>query len=368
LFLANRGVEVLRLDAIAFTWKEIGTGCQNLEGAHCLVQAFNAIKAIVAPALVFKSEAIVHPDEVRKYISTDKCELSYNPQLMALLWEALATQDCRILRRAMLHRFQIDDGCAWVNYVRCHDDIGWGFGDDDVELAGINPASHRRFLTDFYTGNFEGSFARGAKFQEDPDTGQARVSGTCASLCGLEQAIEDDDPALIDLAIKRILLLHGVIMTIGGVPLIYLGDEIATLNDYSYEKDSDKCEDSRWLHRSPFAWSEADKRWDTASIPGRVYNGIARLITLRHQNLAFSRANTDIFDSGNDKVFAYFRVHEEHTSLVFANFSAETQHVDAKRLRQLGMRKSMVDLITGRTILAAKHLELEPFQFAVLSR
>lgn len=368
LFLANRGIEALRLDAIAFTWKEIGTGCQNLEGAHRLVQAFNALKAIAAPAMVFKSEAIVHPDELRKYISLDKCELSYNPQLMALLWEALATQDCRILRRAMRHRFQIDDGCAWVNYVRCHDDIGWGFGDDDVEQAGINPADHRRFLTDFYTGNFKEGFARGSKFQEDPDTGQARVSGTCASLCGLEKAIEENDEAAIDLAIKRILLLHGVIMTIGGVPLIYLGDEIASLNDYSFLDDPDKSEDSRWLHRSPFDWKKAESRWDIESIPGRVYNGIARLITLRHQNPAFTRADTDIFDPGNDRVFAYFRVHEHHTSLVFANFSAETQLIDAKRLRQLGMRKSMADLITGRTILAAKHLELAPYQFCVLAR
>jgi amylosucrase len=368
LFLANRGVEGLRLDAIAFTWKELGTSCQNLAGAHHLVQAFNAIKSVAAPAMVFKSEAIVHPDEVRRYIGLDKCELSYNPQLMALLWEALATQDCRILRRAMLHRFQIDDGCAWVNYVRCHDDIGWGFGDDDVEAAGINPAGHRRFLTEFYTGNFEGSFARGAKFQEDPESGQARVSGTCASLCGLESALEAGDDEAIELAIQRILLLYGVIMTIGGVPLIYLGDEIATLNDYRYEKDPDKCEDSRWLHRSPFDWKQAENRWDTASITGRVYNGIARLITLRHQNPAFTRADTDIFDPGNDKVFAYFRVHENHTSLVCANFSGETQYVDAKRLRQLGMRKSMTDLITGRTILAARQLELAPYQFAVLAR
>lgn len=368
LFLANRGVEVLRLDAIAFTWKQMGTGCQNLEGAHRLVQAFNALKDIVAPAMVFKSEAIVHPDEVRKYVGLDKCELSYNPQLMALLWEALATQDCRILRRAMLHRFQIDGGCAWVNYVRCHDDIGWGFGDDDVEQAGINPAEHRRFLTSFYTGEFEGSFARGAKFQEDPDTGQARVSGTAASLCGLEKAIADADDEATELAIKRILVLYGVIMTIGGIPLIYLGDEIATLNDYSYEQDPDKCEDSRWLHRSPFDWKKAESRWDTESIAGHVYNGIARLITLRHQNLAFTRADTDIFDPGNDKVFAYFRLHDNHTSLVLANFSEETQFIDAKRLRQLGMRKTMVDMVTGRTILAAKQLELGPYQFTVLSR
>ncbi len=333
-----------------------------------IVQAFNALTTIVAPAMVFKSEAIVHPDEVRKYIDEGECELSYNPQLMALLWEALATRDVRVLRHAMSHRFAIPDGCSWVNYVRCHDDIGWGFADDDVEPVGFDPVEHRRFLTRYYTGTYPGSFARGAPFQEDPKTGDARVSGTCASLAGLEQALEAKDETLIDLAIRRILLLHGVIMTIGGIPLLYLGDELGTLNDYDYERSVDKIGDSRWLHRSQFDWDAAEKRRNPESVQGQIYSGIARLIRLREQNLSFTRAETEFVETGNDRIFAYFRTHENHSALVLANFSEQPQEMDAWRLRQLGMRKAMVDLISGRTIIAAKELVLEPYQLIVLAR
>ncbi len=368
LYLANRGVEILRLDAVAFLWKEMGTGCQNLPQAHKIIQAFNAIASIVAPAMLFKSEAIVHPDEVRKYISEDECELSYNPQLMSLLWESLATKDVRVLHHAMGHRFQIPERCSWVNYVRCHDDIGWGFADDDVEAIGFDPSLHRKFLTRFYTGRYHRSFARGAPFQEDPATGDARVSGTCASLAGLEEAIELKDEAAIEMAVRRILLLHGIIMTIGGIPLIYLGDELGMLNDYSYEKDPDKMGDSRWLHRSTFNWKTAEKRRDTDSIPGRIYQGLQRLIQIRQQNLAFTRAETEIVDTGNKHVFGYFRMHDSYNVFVLANFSENEQEIEARRLRQLGLRTTMVDIISGRTIIAHRELTLEPYQFTILSR
>src|SRR5690606_3714949 len=193
LFLANRGVEILRLDAVAFLWKRLGTDCQNLPEAHTLIQAFNAVGAIAAPAMVLLSEAIVHPDEVRKYIGVDECPLSYNPELMALLWEALATRDVGVLRRATRHRLSLPEGCQWLNYVRGHDDIGWAFGDAEVIESGFDPARHRAFLTDFYTGAYPGTFARGEPFQPDPLTGLARVSGTCASLCGIEAAVEAGD-------------------------------------------------------------------------------------------------------------------------------------------------------------------------------
>ncbi|MEZ5366062.1 MAG: alpha-amylase family protein [Bryobacterales bacterium] len=250
LFLANQGVEVLRLDAVAFLWKRLGTTSQNLPEAHWIIQAFNALASIAAPAMVFKSEAIVHPDEVKKYISIDECELSYNPQLMALLWDALATRDTRPLHSAMKRGLTIPPGCAWVNYIRCHDDIGWAFSDEDVKAAGFNPDEHRRFLSSFYVGSHKESFSRGAPFQENAVTGDARVSGALASLAGLEQALEDQDDEEVDLAIARILLLHGVIITIGGIPLFYLGDEIGTLNDYGYKQDPAKNGDSRWLHRA----------------------------------------------------------------------------------------------------------------------
>ncbi|MBE0698443.1 MAG: alpha-amylase family protein, partial [Anaerolineaceae bacterium] len=182
LFLANQGVEVLRLDAVAFTWKEMGTTCENLPGAHTLIRAFNAVARIASPALLFKSEAIVHPDEVAKYIDPQECQLSYNPLLMALLWNTVATRDSSLLSQALANRYAIEPGCAWVNYVRCHDDIGWTFSDEDAAQLGVNGGDHRRFLNDFYRGRFQGSFARGLPFQENPKTGDCRISGTCASL------------------------------------------------------------------------------------------------------------------------------------------------------------------------------------------
>jgi amylosucrase/maltose alpha-D-glucosyltransferase/alpha-amylase len=368
LFLANQGVEILRLDAVAFIWKRLGTNSQNLPEAHSIIQAFNAVASIAAPAMVFKSEAIVHPDEVAKYISMEECQLSYNPQLMALLWDALATRDTRILQHAMRHRYLIPAGCCWVNYVRCHDDIGWAFADDDIAAAGFDPKDHRRFLTRFYTGRFEGSFSRGAPFQEDPRTGDARVSGMCASLTGIEKALAEQNDVDLELAIRRTLLIHGVIITMGGIPLIYLGDEIAMLNDYEYDRDPAKTGDSRWLHRTQFDWERAEQRRDPDSVPGRVYQGLLRLIQLRGQSPAFSRGDTEFVETGNKHVFGFFRTNEQNVAFVLANFSEQEQHLEARRLRQMGMRKTMVDMHAGRVITATQELRMEPYQLLVLTR
>ncbi len=368
LFLANLGVEILRLDAVAFLWKRLGTSCQNLPEAHMIIRAFNALAHIAAPAMVFKSEAIVHPDEVSRYIDVDECPLSYNPQLMALLWEALATRDVRVLQHAMRRGFAIPPDCAWVNYVRCHDDIGWAFSDDDVAATGFDPQEHRRFLTRFYTGRFPGSFARGAPFQENPLTGDARVSGTCASLAGLELALEHDSEREIELATWRILLLHGVAILIGGIPLIYLGDELGMLNDHEWERDPVKAGDSRWLHRRPFDEQAAESRRDMKTPTGRIYQSLMRLIQLRQQNLAFTRAETEIADTGNRHVFGFFRSNDQYSVYVLANFTEQPQALEARRLRQMGMRKTMVDLYAGRTLTATQELVLEPYQLMVLAR
>ena len=365
LFLANVGVEVLRLDAAAFLWKKLGTSCENLPEAHLLIQAFNAVVKIAAPAMVFKSEAIVHPDEVSRYISTEECPLSYNPQLMALLWDALAVKNARLLRHAMTKRFALPDNCAWANYIRCHDDIGWAIADEDLRELNIDPYPHRQFLTAFYTGRFEGSFAKGLPFQEKPD-GEARISGTTASLCGLERLTSDSDLTEIDLAVKRILLLHGIILTIGGIPLIYLGDELGTLNNYTYVESPEKEGDSRWVHRSAFDWERAEKRRDSNTLPGRIYLGLLRLIQIRQQNRAFTRAETEIIDTGNDRVFGYFRTQQDQNVLVLANFSDREQEIVAKQLRLLGMKKIFTDIVSGKTISAVQKLVLEPYQFAIL--
>jgi amylosucrase len=367
LYLANAGTEVLRLDALAFTWKELGTDGENLPEAHLLVQAFNALLRIAAPALLFKSEAIVHPDEVNRYISLDECQLSYNPLLMALLWSSLATRDVKLLRYSLRDRFKIPAGCAWVNYARVHDDIGWTFDDGDAAALGINGYDHRRFLNAFYTGRFDGSFARGLPFQENPRTGDARISGTLASLAGLEMGLQEQNAAEVELAIRRILLLHAIILSIGGIPLIYLGDEVGTLNDYRYRRDPAKADDSRWVHRPATDWEKMARRDDPETVEGRVYRELRRLIELRKATPGLAGSDLRLIDVGSDHVFAFVRTYSAEESearvLVAANFSEHGQRIDTNELRLYGLTYRFTELISGRPIvLKDEHLYLEPYQ------
>ena len=338
LFLANQGVEIFRLDAVAFIWKKLGTSCENLPEAHTILQGFNAITQVVAPSILFKSEAIVHPDEVVKYISPEECQLSYNPLLMALLWNSLATREVNLLSQALEERFEVPEGTAWVNYVRCHDDIGWTFSDEDAARLGINGYDHRRFLNEFYRGRFTGSFARGVPFQENPKTGDCRISGTCASLAGLEKALTEEGPEEIELAIKRILLLHFVVMTAGGVPLVYLGDEIATLNDYSYLQNPKHKNDSRWVHRPVADQERYSQRMDAGTVPGRVYENIRKLIELRKALPGLAGGKLEVIDTRNGSVLGFARLNQGEKLLILANFS-EREHA----IPEWVVRQNMLD-------------------------
>ena len=331
------------------------------------MRAFNTLLRIAAPSLLFKSEAIVHPDEVAKSISSQECQLSYNPLLMALLWNSLATREVRMLRRSMDYRFKIAPECAWVNYIRCHDDIGWTFDDGDAEALGINGYDHRRFLNSFYTGRFPGSFARGLPFQENPRTGDARISGTLASLAGLESALRSGNGGEIDLAIRRICLLHAAVLSIGGVPLLYLGDEIGMLNDYSYVNDPAKAGDSRWVHRPQTDWAKMDCRNDSNTIEGRIFQSLQHLIGLRKATPAFAGNQMDVINLNNEHIFAYVRAAPGATNsqrvLVLANFSEHTQPIAANELRLYGLNYQFRELIAGTELeLGDAPLVLEPYQ------
>ncbi|MDP5032946.1 MAG: alpha-amylase family glycosyl hydrolase [Paraglaciecola sp.] len=350
LFLANLGCEALRLDALAFIWKEMGTTCENQDKAHTLIQAFNSCLQISAPAVVFKSEAIVHPDEVLKYIDKQECQLSYNPLLMALVWESLATRKTQLLTQSMRKSFAISNQCAWVNYIRCHDDIGWTFDDDVAQQLGINGNDHRYFLNQFYTGRFEGSFASGVAFGENPSTGDCRVCGSLASLAGLESAIEHNDSQNIDHAIKRILLVHSIILSIGGVPLLYSGDELGLLNDYSYQHDDSKKHDDRWVNRIAVTDSAIDQANIPQSAQYKISQGLKTLIQIRQQNSIFGQAETQILETNNGHIFAFARHDNEgKTLLVLCNFSEFEQHVDSKIVDQLYSSLGH-DLITQQSV------------------
>ncbi|WP_158861817.1 amylosucrase [Leifsonia sp. AG29] len=311
LFLANQGVEVLRMDAVPFIWKQLGTSSENLPQAHLLLQAFNAVCRIAAPAMLFLSEAIVHPDDVVGYVRPDECQLSYNPLQMALTWEALATRDVRLLHHALAERHRLPDGTAWVNYVRSHDDIGWTFADEDAVRLGIDPSGHRRFLNDYYTGRFEGSFSRGVAFQFNPKTGDSRVSGATASLLGLESG----DAGAID----RILLAYSLALSTGGIPLLFLGDEVGQLNDYGQLEVEGRSGDSRWVGRPNYPARLYSERNDPSTDAGKVYSRMRRLIQLRKENSQFAGGELRTIDSGNSRILAFERPGGGKPLLVLAN-------------------------------------------------
>ena len=344
LFLANRGVDVLRLDAAPFIWKQIGTNCQNQPKVFLLIQVWRGLMRIVAPGVIFKAEAIVPPDQLQQYIGVKtttgrQCELAYNNQLMVLLWSALATRKTTLLSHVFRKRAPalLFDSSV-VTYVRNHDDIGWAMSDEDLVEVGETPTLHRQFLNAFYTGDFSGSFAKGELFQSNPVTGDARVSGTTGSLAGLEAALANEDQEAISLAIRRILLLHSAIAFFRGTPLIYMGDEIGLLNHYGYADDPNKATDSRWLHRPPMDWNRADKRHDPNTVEGRIHGGLKHILrTRKSSSLLHSFAAIVHMLTDNDHVWAVCRKRPEGNALFLANFSESWQSVDAGVIGQSGL-------------------------------
>ena len=323
--------------------------------------------------LVFKSEAIVHPDDVVKYISPHECQISYNPTLMALLWESLATRNVRLLVRSLSHRHRLPADTAWVNYLRCHDDIGWTFDDADAAALGINAYDHRQFLNQFYTGQFKGSFARGIPFQETASTGDMRIAGTLASLAGLELAIERDCEEEKALAIKRMLLLQGITLSIGGIPLIYLGEEWAMLNDYDFVKDPAKAGDTRWVHRPKMRWeflTELDDSIETAggSIRKQVFRSLQKMIAARKTSPAFAGQKMELVKTSNPHLLGFVRYHDSHRLIVLANFSEEQQVMAGNSIRTAGMGRFFADLLTDVTYPTSDDLEIAPYQILWLSR
>ena len=365
LFLANLGVDVLRLDAVAFIWKTLGTTCESQPNAFKLVEAFNLIARISAPSMLFKSEAIVHPDQVNQYIAVDRCQLSYNPLLMALLWESLATRQVKLLSHSLEKRFALPEGTSWVNYLRCHDDIGWTFSDEDAAEVGIHSWDHRQFLNQFYTGRFQGSFAKGLPFQENLKTGDCRISGMLASLAGLERAEELNDPEEIALSVAKIHMLFGIIMTIGGIPLIYLGDELGMTNCYDFLDDPLKKDDTRWVHRCASDPGLEANRKDPDTITGQIYAGICALIRVRQSHPLFGLNNFRVLHMDNEHIFGYEKHGGGECARCFANFSEHPQLMTLPA----GITpetKTFSTLPENELVFVNQQMQLDPYQFICL--
>lgn len=369
LTLANKGVDIFRLDAIPYMWKELGTTSMNLPQVHTLLKMMKMIADDVCPSVIFLGEAIVEPKEIVRYFGTrsDKeCNVMYNASMMVLLWNSLATKDVRLMERSLSIDYGVPDDGVWINYARCHDDIGWGFEEDILRELGMDPLKHKQFMIEFMEGRYPGSVSTGELYEFNPVTLDARNSGTLASMCGLEQALGEKHFYKIEMAIKRILLLHAMIISYTGIPLLYSGDELGQLNNWNYKKDPAIAHDSRWLHRGPMDWDAAAKRKDLATVQGVIFSGIRRMIEIRKSSDLFrSDLKSTPVDTGNKAVFGF---HKGSRMMVLANFSDQVQWVDASTFDWFGLPGEMADLLQGRPIRTYHNrIMLGPYEFLWLA-
>lgn len=363
LHLANLGVEVLRIDAVPYLWKEAGTTCRNLPKVHTIMRMIRLIIETVCPAVILKGEVVMAPRELAPYFGTQEkpeCHLLYNASTMAAQWSALASADVRQLKRQLDDIHSLPANCCFVNYLRCHDDIGWGLNEAFGRTIGIDPVAHKKYLYEFFEGSFPGSFARGERYNYDPVTQDARSCGTTASLCGIEKGLYEGDEAQVALGIQRDLMMHAAMMSMAGFPMLSSGDEIGQLNGYDYHDDPDRREDSRNLHRTRFNWDNAEKRRERGTVQQRIWEGLRQLERLRRREPCFGpHARVTTWNTASRQVLALVRRTEEETLVCLFNFSGQRQtiHMDA-------LEGTFTDLVTGEEGLCA-HRELEPYQYCL---
>jgi len=331
LFLANRGVDMIRIDAVPYIWKELGTDCRNLPQVHTIVRMMRMIGEIVCPSVILLGEVVMEPAKVVPYFGTaekPECHLLYNVTTMCTTWHTVATQDTRLLRRQMDAVNALPKEYVFLNYLRCHDDIGWGLDFDWLRQFSIHEVAHKRYLNDYFQGFIEGSNSRGELYNDDPASGDARLCGTTASLCGIEKAGFEGDTAAMERAVRLDLTLHAMMFMQTGLPLLYSGDELAQVNDYSYKEDPKKKADSRYLHRGRMRWNLAEHTHDLSTPEGQIFSGLHALIALRKTNPAFG-AGADVWtlDTGDDGLLAIGRYAEWQKIIGVFNFTGQEKTV-----------------------------------------
>jgi len=326
LYLCNQGVDVIRLDATPYIWKQLGTPCRNLPQVHTLVRIMRMVCEIVCPGTLLLGEIVMEPSKVVPYFGTvekPECHLLYNVTTMASTWHTVATKDTRLLRHQLEQVFALPGEYTFLNYLRCHDDIGWGLDYDFIGRYGGQEVPHKKFLNDYLTGKWEGSPARGELYNDDPRLGDARLCGTTASLCGLETARRSGDADRIGRALRSDLMLHAYMFTLSGIPVLYSGDEIGQENDYGYHDDPLKRDDSRWLHRGDLDWKKAALRDEPGTVENRLFHGLRRLETIRAAHRVFDgTADLWLEDTGFDGVLGIGRYCRGEKLLAYFNFDS----------------------------------------------
>ena len=327
LFLANRGIDVLRLDAVPYIWKQLGTNCRNLPEVHKIVRMMHIACDIVCPGVLLLGEVVMEPKEVVPYFGTPEkpeCDILYNVTTMCTIWHTLATHDVRLLKYQVDQMKDLPKSCVFQNYIRCHDDIGWGLDYNFLGQFGIREQSHKKYLNDWFTGRWPGSPSRGELYNDSEALADARLCGTSASLCGIESAVENKDGELLNKALSADIMLHAFMLTLSGIPVLYSGDEIGMFNDYTYHDHYAKKDDSRFIHRGKFDWDLAEKRHEPGSLSCALFSQLHRLIQIRKENPVFhSGAYMYSFDTGSDNILGIIREYKGQKLLGLFNFSGE---------------------------------------------
>ena len=325
LFFANQGMDIIRIDAVPYIWKELGTSCRNLKQVHTIVRMMRMIGEIVCPAVALLGEVVMEPEKVLPYFGTvekPECHMLYNVTTMATTWHTLAVHDTRLLKKQLDIVNSLPKQYTFLNYLRCHDDIGWGLDYDTLKWWGMKEIPHKQYLNDYFTGKYPGSVSRGELYNDDPVTKDARFCGTTASMCGIESAGFEQDGAKMEKAIRKDLMLHAYMFMQAGIPMIYSGDEIGQVNDYTYKEDPDKCSDSRYIHRGAFKWELAENRNDKDTVEGQIFATLDYMEKLRAQeDILGPEAEVNTWETGDQEILCMIRRWHSRTLTGIFNFA-----------------------------------------------
>ena len=365
LYLANQGMDIIRIDAVPYIWKELGTNCRNLQQVHTIVRMMRMIGEIVCPGIVLLGEVVMEPEKVAPYFGTvekPECHMLYNVTTMATTWNTVATRDVRLLRKQMDIVCSLPKEYTFLNYLRCHDDIGWGLDYATLSEWGMKEVPHKKYLNDYFQGRTEGSVSRGELYNEDPVTGDARFCATTASMCGIESAGFEQDEEKMERAVVKDIMLHAYMFTQSGIPMLYSGDEIGQVNDYTYKDDPDKAPDSRYIHRGKFCWDLAENIEKKGSVQEKIFHALTRLEEIRRNDAVFS-ADAEVYtkDYSDTSILWIVRKAEGRELHAVFNFSDEEKEIWMPEVTDY------TDLLTGKREVTEK-TRLQSWGFLWLER
>ena len=366
LFLANKGIDIIRIDAVPYIWKELGTQCRNLPQVHTIIRMMRMIGEIVCPGILLLGEVVMEPEKVVPYFGTvekPECHMLYNVTTMATTWHTVATRDVRLLKKQLDIVNALPKNHVFLNYLRCHDDIGWGLDYATLQNEGIEEVPHKKYLNDYFRGYTGSSNSRGELYNEDLVTGDARFCATTASLCGIERAGFEENEAMMNSAIKLDVMLHAYMFMQSGIPVLYSGDEIGQVNDYEYKNDENKVQDSRYLHRGAFIWENAEKINDLSTVEGRIFSALDKLETIRKSEKAFvSNADTWTIETYEKELLCIGRYYEGDKIIGIFNFS---EHDKTAWINEDDGEYE--DLLTGNK-MRAKGVDIPAYGFYYLKK